>query len=133
MVPDDVKLLAWSTLFTWLLLMSASLIRAKAWTPSGLITAFGNRDDVPAAQDWVARLERASKNQVEGFILFAALVSAANLVHLPGTQHITGAQIWFYSRFVYTAVYVAGIPYLRTAVWLVGVAGLFMIGGEVVL
>jgi uncharacterized MAPEG superfamily protein len=38
-----------------------------------------------------------------------------------------GAALFFYARLAYAVIYVAGIPWLRTAVWCVSVVGLVMI------
>jgi uncharacterized MAPEG superfamily protein len=35
--------------------------------------------------------------------------------------------VFFYSRLAYTVIYLVGIPYLRTVVWCVSMAGLVMI------
>ena len=42
-----------------------------------------------------------------------------------------GAQLFFWARLIYAAVYVAGIPWVRTAVWGVSVIGLLMIFSQV--
>jgi uncharacterized MAPEG superfamily protein len=38
-----------------------------------------------------------------------------------------GAQLFFWARLAYAFVYIAGIPWVRTAVWLVSVIGLVLI------
>ena len=40
---------------------------------------------------------------------------------------LLGAQLFFWARLAYAVVYLAGIPWLRTAVWLVSVIGLAII------
>jgi uncharacterized MAPEG superfamily protein len=40
---------------------------------------------------------------------------------------LLGAQIFLYARIVYALVYIAGLPWVRTAVWGVSVVGLAMI------
>ena len=40
---------------------------------------------------------------------------------------LLGAQIFFWARLAYAVVYVAGIPWLRTGVWLASMAGLVII------
>ena len=49
--------------------------------------------------------------------------------HLAGkaAQAATGATIFFWARLIFWPVYLAGIVYLRTAVWFVGVIGLILI------
>jgi uncharacterized MAPEG superfamily protein len=40
---------------------------------------------------------------------------------------LLGAQLFFWARLAYAFVYLAGIPWLRTAVWTVSVIGLILI------
>jgi uncharacterized MAPEG superfamily protein len=55
---------------------------------------------------------------------------------LPLTAHVAGranamtalgAQLFFWARLAYAAIYLAGIPWLRTAAWTVSVIGLILI------
>ena len=127
----DLKLLALYTLLTWVLLLTASLVRAKGWTPAGLLIAFGNRDQLPDPTAFAGRAERTAKNSLENLPLFIAVVVAARLGGGSVEAITRGATIFFWARVVYTGVYLAGIPYLRTAVWSVSIAGLLMIGAQV--
>ena len=117
---------------TWLLLLAASLIRARGWTLDGMKVAMGNRDDLPEATPFAGRADRTARNTLENFVLFAALVLVA---HVSGTQSprvLLGAEIFFWSRLLFIAVYYAGIPYLRTVVWTAGFVGLAMMGSALV-
>ena len=58
---------------TWLTLLGASLMRAKAWTRQGTIIALGNRDNLPEATALAGRAERTARNTAENFMLFAAI------------------------------------------------------------
>jgi uncharacterized MAPEG superfamily protein len=120
-------LLAAAALVTWVSLLLASLIRASAWTPQGLKLAFGNRDDLPPATPLAGRAQRCAANTLENFVLFAALVLAAQLKGVDAAQVLLGAKLFFWARLAYIPVYYAGIAYLRTGVWLVGVAGMGLI------
>jgi uncharacterized MAPEG superfamily protein len=40
---------------------------------------------------------------------------------------LLGCQIFFWARLAYAIVYVAGVPWLRTAIWVVSVVGLLLI------
>jgi uncharacterized MAPEG superfamily protein len=40
---------------------------------------------------------------------------------------LLGAQLFFWARLVYAVVYVAGVPWVRTAVWAVSAVGLILI------
>lgn len=38
-----------------------------------------------------------------------------------------GAQLYFWARLAYVPVYAAGIPYLRTLVWVVSIVGIILL------
>jgi uncharacterized MAPEG superfamily protein len=123
----DLHYLAYSAVLTWVMLMAASLIRAQAWTPKGFVIAAGNRDHLPEVSPLAGRADRAAKNMLENLVLFAVVVLVARLGGIAPDKIATGAAIFFWARVAYFFVYLAGIPFLRTAVWMVSVAGLVMI------
>ena len=123
----DLYYLAASAILTFVMVLIASLVRARAWTPAGLAIAFGNRDKLPEATPLAGRAERAAKNMLEGMLLFAAVMLAAQIAGVVGPRVALGAQIFFWARLVYFPVYLAGITYVRTAVWTVGMVGLGII------
>jgi uncharacterized MAPEG superfamily protein len=94
------------------------------------MTAFGNREGVVAPPGIAGRADRAAKNMIEGMAMFLALVLAASIAgKVP--QAAMGATVFFWARLIYWPVYLAGIPFLRTLVWLVSIVGLFLILKEV--
>ena len=123
----DQYFLAASAILTFVMVLVASLVRARAWTPVGLAIAFGNRDNLPAATPLAGRAERAARNMLEGMLLFAALMLAAQIAGVVGPRVALGAQVFFWARLVYFPVYLAGIAYVRTAVWTVSMVGLGII------
>jgi uncharacterized MAPEG superfamily protein len=64
---------------------------------------------------------------LENLVLFAALVLVAHAAGRSGPETALGAQIFVIARLVYAAVYIAGVPWLRTLVWLASIAGLGVI------
>src|SRR5947209_1904723 len=121
-----VQALVWSGILAFLMFMVASALCAKIWTPAGMETAFGNRENVPTPLGMAGRADRAARNMIEGMILFLAAILAAHMAG-KGAQAATGATIFFWARLIYWPVYMAGIIYLRTAVWTVGIIGIGMI------
>ncbi len=89
----------------------------------------GPRDDGRHPQGVLAgRAERASANFRETYPGFVALALALALKgdaqgFEPGLG-LWGARLWFAARIVYIPLYLAGIPYIRSLVWLAGLAGL---------
>ena len=123
----DLYYLAASAILTFVMLLVASLLRARAWTPHGMGVAFGNRDNLPEATPLSGRAERAARNMLEGMLLFITVMLAAQIAGVVGPRVALGTQLFFWARLVYFPVYLAGIAYVRTAVWAVSIVGLGII------
>jgi uncharacterized MAPEG superfamily protein len=121
-----LELVVCMAILTWLTLLAAGLIRARAWTLAGTLLAFGNRDNLPQASPFAGRAERTACNTLENFVLFAAIALIAHAANATNPQVLLGAQIFVWSRVAFIPVYYAGIIYLRTAIWLVSIVGLAM-------
>jgi uncharacterized MAPEG superfamily protein len=124
---NTLTIVAYMAIVTWMMLIVASLMRARAWTLPGLMLALGNREKMPDASPLAARADRAARNTLENFVLFAVIVLAAHATGTNDPRVELGAQIFFIARLVYIPIYLAGIPYLRTADYVVSLAGLAMI------
>ena len=125
-MPKLLSLVVCMAVLTWLTVVVASLIRARAWTPRGLMLAFGNRDNLPPASPLAGRAERAAANTFENLLFFAVLGLAAQAAGATGERVLLGAEIFLWARVVYLPVYVIGVPFLRTGVWAVSIVGLAM-------
>jgi uncharacterized MAPEG superfamily protein len=125
-----VQALVWSGILTFLMLVLGLLFRTRAWAPEGMMIAFGNREGVVAPLGVGGRADRAANNQIEAMAMFLALVLAAQVAGR-APQAAFGATIFFWARLVYWPVYLAGIPVLRTLVWLVSIVGLILILKEI--
>lgn len=91
----------------------------------GLKWNAGNRDvPPPPLKGSAARASRAASNFLETFPLFAAAVLGVVVAGRTSAQSALGADLYFWARVVYLPVYCVGIPYLRTAVWIVSLVGL---------
>ena len=123
----DLYYLAASAILTFVMVVVASLVRVRAWTPAGMAVAFGNREKLPDTTPLAGRAERAARNMLEGMLLFITVMLAAQIVGVVGPRVALGAQIFFWARLVYFPVYLAGIAYVRTAVWGVSLVGLGII------
>lgn len=123
-MKPELMLLAWAVLLT---LVQAVVAVQGALMQVGLPMLAGNRDGLPEIKGWGGRAARAHRNMLENLVLFAALVLVVVVAGKSNAMTLLGAQIFLYARIVYALVYIAGIPWLRTAVWGVSVAGLAMI------
>jgi uncharacterized MAPEG superfamily protein len=119
-----LTLLLWSAALAFvqmLIAVSACILQV------GLPKLAGNRDGLPPFSGWAGRAQRAHHNMLESLVLFAILVLVAEVTNKDTYMIRLGAQLFFWARLAYAVVYIAGVPWLRTAVWGVSVAGLVLI------
>lgn len=70
------------------------------------------------------RADRASANFRETYPAFVALALALVFKGEAAGFGLYGAWIWFICRIIYVPLYLAGIPYIRSLVWIGSLAGL---------
>ena len=131
-MTKTLMILAELVVINWALILAASLIKARAWKPSGLLAAMGNRDAVDEGGGFPARTERAARNMLENMVLFTALVLVASVGGVASRDVELGARIFFWARIVYIPIYMIGIPVARTAVWAISIVGMGMIFAAIV-
>ena len=78
----------------------------------------------------VGRATRALHNYVENLAPFVAMDLGLIATQHTGGIGSIGATIWIIARIVYLPVYMAGIKYVRTACWGIGVVGVLMMLGR---
>jgi uncharacterized MAPEG superfamily protein len=123
-MPIELRLLAYSVA----LLLALILVQANASAGAqGFAVAVGNRDDLAPAKPFEGRARRALYNHIEGMALFAPLVLIAAQQNIHTAMTALGAQLFFYARLAHAGVYLIGLPYVRTAVWAVSIAGVILI------
>ena len=69
------------------------------------------------------RLARALNNLLETYPAFVALALGLIVAGKTGGLGATGAWVWIVARVLYVFIYAAGIPVVRTLVWLVSIVG----------
>jgi len=95
---------------------------------NGIWWNVGPRDQaMPPLEGVAGRLDRASRNFLETFPLFAAALLAAHLSGRNGVLTLWGTQLYFWGRVVYLPLYVLGVPVVRSVVWSVAAVGIFLI------
>ena len=117
-----LELTVYFTIWTLISVVLGAAIRNKEWTKEGRDIGLGNRDDLKEATPMGGRAERAAKNSIEAAVFFVPLALIANAAGLD-SEVMQGAQIAFWARIAYVPVYIAGIKYLRSVIWLGGVVG----------
>ena len=110
------------TVWPLLTVVMGGAIRNQEWTKEGRQIGLGNRDNLKEATPMGGRAERAAKNSIEAAVFFVPLALIANAAGLDA-EVMLGAQIAFWARIAYVPIYIAGIKYLRSFVWLIGVGG----------
>lgn len=88
----------------------------------------GPRDEPPPpVRPLAGRLERAYRNFMETFPFFATVVIVAALVGRHNWATVWGAQAYLAARVVYVFLYAAGVPVVRTLVWLAATLSIILI------
>jgi uncharacterized MAPEG superfamily protein len=98
----------------------------------GLPVLAGNRENIPDILGWAGRAGRAHRNMLESLVLFAALVLTAHAAGISNAMTVLGAQLFLWGRVAYAVLYVAGVPWARTAAWAAAVLGMLMILAQMV-
>jgi len=71
-------------------------------------------------------LERALRNYLETFPLFAALVLVAEVAGIHTRLTEWGALLYLGARVVYLPLYALGVPLIRSLVWNVAAIGMLL-------
>jgi uncharacterized MAPEG superfamily protein len=123
-MKPELMWLLWALALTFVQMLVAV---SGATLQVGLPMLAGNREGFAPCTGWAGRAQRAHHNMLESLVLFAALVLVAVVTNKTNSTTLLGAQIFVWARLFYAVVYMAGIPWLRTLVWLVSVVGLILI------
>jgi uncharacterized MAPEG superfamily protein len=88
----------------------------------------GARDEeMPPLNPLAGRLVRAQANLFETLPLFiGAVLGCAATSHF-GLKSAIGVQLYFWARLIYVPLYAAGVPVVRTLVWMAGTVGLVLL------
>jgi uncharacterized MAPEG superfamily protein len=128
-MKPELMLLVWAVVLT---VVHVLIAVSGATLQVGLPMLAGNRDNMPPLTGWVGRANRAHHNMLENLVLFAVLVLVAVIAGKTNDKTLLGAQIFLWGRVAYAAIYIAGIPWLRTGAWTVSIVGLVLIFLQVI-
>jgi uncharacterized MAPEG superfamily protein len=124
----ELTMLVWATVLTFVQVLVAVIL---ANTQVGLPELAGNREGL-SLSGIAGRAKRAHGNMLENLILFAALVLVVQIAGLNNDLTALGAQIFVIARLIYAVIYLAGVPWARTAIWFVAVIGMAMIAWPII-
>ena len=128
-IPIELSLLILTAALTILQMLVSAL---GSITQIGLTTLAGNRDNLTETTGWASRAQRAHRNMLESIAVFAILVMSAHHLNISNDMTVLGAQLFFWGRVAFSIIYVAGIPWVRTAAWGVSLVGLILIFSQLI-
>jgi uncharacterized MAPEG superfamily protein len=125
-MTTDLRYLAYTALLTatlWIPYVVSQVVTNGCLRPPNYL------DPTPRPLPlWGKRADRAHLNAVEAFAPFAVLVIVVQLAGKANATTAVLAMLFFWLRLVHAIVYLLGIPYVRTLVFVAGyvtVAGVF--------
>ena len=117
MTPD-----LWILLFLALLteILTLPPVVARGSVPGGIKWIFYNRDTVlEGVAPWGGRAVRAHSNLADNLAIYAAVIGIASVTGATNGVTFIAGIVLLIARVLHALVYIAGIPYLRTAVFAV--------------
>jgi uncharacterized MAPEG superfamily protein len=120
------------TVAYWCVLVAALLPLACAWLAKG--SSFGKprraggfdnhepRAWLARLTDWRARANAAQANSFEALPFFIGAVIIAHQLGAPQTRVDALAVVFVTLRIIYIAMYVAGLPAIRSGIWVLALA-----------
>ena len=124
-MTTELTLLAWTIVLALVQIMLVANLRTAE---TGIQYNASARDgEAPPPRPVTARLQRAQANLFETLPLFIGAVLIAHVSGSEGDLTLWGCWMYLIARIVYIPLYAAGIPYVRSLVWLVSLAGLVMV------
>lgn len=124
-MTTELTLLAWTLVLAIVQILLVAHLRSAE---TGLAFNASARDgEAPPPRPVTARLQRAQANLYETLPLFAAAVLIAHVADRHGDLTLWGCWLYLIGRLVYVPLYAAGIPYVRSLVWLASMVGLGMV------
>jgi uncharacterized MAPEG superfamily protein len=121
-LPTEIAMLGLGTV---LLLVQLFLQSISSTVEMGGDYKAGPRDEPRVVQGiFAGRADRAFRNLLETFPIFAALALALVVTGRNGGLGALGAQAWVVTRILYVPLYFIQIPYARSLVWFVSALAL---------
>jgi uncharacterized MAPEG superfamily protein len=128
-MPIEMKYLLYTVA---LAALQVALAGAGNVLGAGLPAAAGNRANMPEPAGWAGRAGRAHRNLLESLVLFVALVVVGQATGKFNAMTALASEIFFWGRVAYAPIYILGIPWLRTLVWGVSIAGLVVFFAQLI-
>jgi uncharacterized MAPEG superfamily protein len=121
----ELKMLAASVLWGFLQLIVAAQASSFQY---GLRWAASPRDaDMPPLMPIPGRISRNFRNYMETFPFFVAAILIAEAQGVHDTLTYWGAVTYLAGRFVFTALYISGVPLIRSLFWNIASFGMLAV------
>lgn len=121
----ELKMLFYSVILGIIQLLIAAQLST---TQRGVKWNLSPRDGKVSELTGVAgRMDRAFKNFMETFPFFIAAIIMVQITQMHSSSSSNGAMIYLGARLLYVPLYAAGIPGVRTVVWLISFIGIIMV------
>ncbi len=121
----ELTILAWGCVLALVHVLAAGRARTNQY---GTKWNVGARDEtMPEPTPQVGRLERAQSNYFETFPIVAAAILIDAVAGLFSQWTAIGAMLWLAARIIYLPLYAAGIPVVRTLIFLASIVGVLML------
>ena len=120
----EMKLLLWSVVIALLQCLATGMAVSSE---RGIEFSGSARDDQKPIGGMGGRVIRAFSNFKETYVLFVALVLAGQVLDRHSFLTLLGANLYFWGRVVYWPLYVAGVPKVRSLVWVVAMLGIVLL------
>jgi uncharacterized MAPEG superfamily protein len=102
----------------------------RSLQPGGLDWGIGNRDAPEPLSPWAARTRRAHANLMENLPHYAIVVLVLHASGRANALTATASLVYLGARIAHAIVYAAGITYVRTIAFYVGVAAEIAIASQ---
>ncbi len=123
-MSTELTMLVWSIALTFVqMLIAASATTLELALPAKT----GKREDTGDFAGWPGRARSAHLDMLANMVLFIPLIVIADIAGRDNRMTEIGAHMFFWTRLAYAAVYIAGVPRLRTAVWSASAVALVLI------
>lgn len=103
--------------------VQSSVLKAQV----GNLQSVGARDSIEPAQGLAGRAERALRNFNETFPAFVAAVAVVSLVDVSNILTLLGCALYLICRVIYLPLYMSGVAWIRSYVWVVATASITLI------
>lgn len=119
----EIAMLFWAAVLG-LVQVGAQSFALKA--QEGNAYTVGARDEHRPATGLAGRMERALRNYLETFPIFAAVILAVYATERTDMWSEIGAQVYFWARLAYLPAYAMGLPWVRTVIWQIATIGIVL-------